>query len=211
MVKPRKPAASSATVKKAKTMASSPTADRLDTLCYSQKSRQNNDSGNLDILDIGCAMPTVSSFLSLKEKMSFAMSVSCVDGCEGQPTDWTSRFGVKPSCSRCEEPICGCNDKMKDFKFCPDCEDIFCGRCVVNEGGNFEGECDFGGCKISGCSDCQWGSGKLAICSLCDSAAFCENCGTSCEFCPKRYCRVECALECDCEGLRQYYDERGYY
>mmetsp|Transcript_27129 Transcript_27129/g.61832 ORF Transcript_27129/g.61832 Transcript_27129/m.61832 type:complete len:249 (+) Transcript_27129:2478-3224(+) len=213
------------------------TADELelgDTPCYSQKSRQNNDigvgqhwpkiaakvggggsdSGNLDILsilDIECALPTVSGYLSPKEKMCLAISVSCVDGCEGQPAGWKSRFGVKPSCRRCEEPICGCNDKIKDFEFCPDCGHIFCGRCVVGDEGNFEGVCDFGGCKISGCFDCRWGSDKLAICSLCDSMAFCKDCGTRCEFCPKRYCRVECALECDCEGLQQYYDQLSEY
>ena len=196
-----------------KTVASS-TTDELelgDTPCYSQKSRKNNDSSSiLDILDVECAFPTVSGYLSLKEKMCFAISVTCVDGCEGQLTDSTRRFGVKPSCHRyrCEEPICGCNDKMKDFKFCPDCENIFCGACVRDVEENFERECELGRCKISGCFDCR--SDKMDYCSSC-YVGFCKGCGVSCRYCYAPFCRVEEMLECDCEERLEYLEQVGQH
>ena len=211
-----------------KTVASS-TTDELelgDTPCYSQKSHQTNDSSNLDILDIldvecalptssildildvECVLPIVSGYLSRKEKMCFAMSVSCVNGCEGQLTDSTSRFGVKPSCNRCEKPICGCNEKMKDFEFCPDCEHYFCGACVRDEEENFERECDLGRCKISGCYDCR--SDKMHYCSEC-YVGFCKGCGTSCEYCYAPFCRVEEMLECDCEERREHLERYGWH
>jgi len=241
MVKPRKQSNGTGAVKPTasfkkarrreveKTRAS--TTDELgDTPSYSQKSHQTNDSSNLDIfdtldvecalpassildiLDVECVLPIVSGYLSRKEKMCFAISVTCVNGCEGQLRDSANRFGVEPFCSgkHCGDPICGCIEKMQGFKFCPDCERIFCGHCARYEEGNFKEMCDVEYCTIYGCSDCR--SGKVQTCSAykCHQRV-CNDCGYGCKGCNSRFCGTERCYcgdeyepECDCEGGVQF-------
>ena len=126
-------------------------------------------------------MGKISSYLTTKDKVNFAMSVACLNGqCEGEVQDYTTRFDL--------------SSNMDHFTFCPisDCSTIYCRDCL----GNFRG-CIYdndGSCKVVGCWECS----KMSMCAGCDKP-LCKKHSIKSPCCGKRYCRYEEMLEC-CDG-----------
>jgi len=144
-------------------------------------------------------MYRISGFLTTKEKIHTAMSLTCLNNkCEGEVQDYNNRFGLSTiECGityGCEKKFCGCKECYEvHFDFCPECEAFFCVDCL---GSYLDSGCmynDKGSCKLKGCWECH-----KDLCAGCDRH-LCSKCGMKSPCCGKRYCRYEEMLEC-CDG-----------
>lgn len=68
-------------------------------------------------------MNRISGYLTTKEKINTAMSVTCLNNkCEGEVQDYTNRFGLSTiECGityGCEKKFCGCKECEVHFDFC---------------------------------------------------------------------------------------------
>ena len=123
-------------------------------------------------------MHRVSTFLTTKEKIYTAMSVTCLNNqCEGEVQDYTNRFCLSTiECGityGCEKKFCGCKECYEvHFDFCPECEAFFCVDCL---GSYLDSGCMYndgkGSCKLKGCWECH-----EDLCAGCGNH-LCKKCG----------------------------------